>query len=369
MSGNNNLLDDLHNSGQEPNGGGAGNPPTPPPPTPPSQAGEGAGGEPTVPPTPQIPPTEPVTVNPWDVFGDEYKEKKWDDVKSDYLTKAERLSVLEKELEAAKQASPKYANETVAAYDAWVKNGGVDDFRVFGVVKNFKDDMDNIDALVAKQIIENPHFVGFEDMLKEKLIEEYKIEATEENGLSEKQVEFNKAQLSSEALKAKQFLSEQKGKLQVTQAPNNALTEENLAKRKTDWGMATSKVLSTAKSLSIPVAKVDGDATKFEDFMNFQVPETIINKYQQEFTDAYASFTDVSEEAVNQLKGQAYQRMIAENLPFIIKAAIDKKEAEMTEAYDKKYAGYVLKDPGSFIPRNSGVKTSGDEHMESLLNS
>jgi len=368
------LLDDLLASAQEPNGGEGGNPPTPPPPTPPANEGDGGqpngGGEPAAPPTPPTPPAEPVSVNPWDVLGEEFKEKKWEDVATDYRTKAERLSALEKDLEAAKQASPQYANDTVAAYDAWIKNGGVDDFRVFGVIKNFKEDMDNIEALIAKQIIENPHFVGFEDMLKEQLVQQYKIEATEENGLSDKQVEFNKALLTSDASKAKQFLAEQKGKLQVTQAPSTAPNPELIAKRKTDWSMATSKVLAAAKSLSIPVAKVEGDSTKFEDFMNFQVPDAVISKYEKEFSDAYASFTDVSEESVNQLRGQAYQRMIAENLPFIVKAAIDKKEAELIEAYDKKYAGYVLKDPGGNSFHNGGgVKTSGDEHMESLLTS
>lgn len=302
-------------------------------------------------------------------FGDEYKGKNIEEVADGYKALKSKQEEFERLYNESKEKGLEYGSETSALYDSWIKGGGNEDFRIFSIVKNFdKDKIEDIDALVAKEVLENPNYVGFEEMLKEKLIERYQIEATEYNELTDKQVEFNKARLAHDASKAKEYLLSEREKLQVKQAPTKGLTEEQLAKRKSDWELATSNVFTNAKSISIPIAVTEDGKTSFNNYINFQVPENVITKLQKDFTDAYSSFSDANDDIVGQMKGQVYQRIIAENLPYIIKSAIDKKEAELIEEYDKKYSGGVLKSQGGSSRQLGGELSEGDKHILGLFN-
>lgn len=333
------------NSAGNPNPPASNEPPTPPAPS----AGE----------EPPKPASQPL---PHEIFGEEFKDKQWEDVRS-VISKA---SELEKTVEELKTKQPSYANETIAQFDNWVKNGGVDDYGVFSMVKNIKDDIDDVDALVTKEILENPDYAKFQSQLRQRILEKYGIEATEENGLTEEQVQFNKAALTKDAKQAKNFIKEQLGKMQVPQSPNQVNNEEVLAKRKNDWTLAAEQSLSKITKVGIPTVKKDGDKEVFETFMEYQIPENIKKQYQERYAEVFSRVGDVTPETIKQLENEFKADFILTNLPYIVSAAVAKKETELTEYFDKKYAGGILKDPGN-TPPGSTSASSGDKHIESLL--
>lgn len=323
-------------------------PPQPPASTPP-------GGEPPTPPANQ-------QLLPHEIFGDDFKDKKWDDVKS-VISKA---SELEKEVETLKTKQPTYANETIAQYDNWVKNGGVDDYGVFNMVKNMKDDIDDVDALVAKEILENPEYAKYQNQVRDRIIEKYGIQATEDNGLTEEQVQFNKASLSKDAKAAKSFIKEQVGKMQVPQSPTQQNNEELMAKRKNDWALAAQQTFSKLTKVGIPTVRKDGDKEVFETLMDYQIPESIKKEAQEQFVEVFSRVGDATPENIKQLESEFKANFILTNLPYIVSAAVAKKETELTEYYDKKYAGAILKDPGNTPPGSSST-SKGDETISRML--
>lgn len=335
-------------------GGGNPNPPVqnelPTPPAPEAAA------------APQNPPpaSQPL---PHEIFGEEFKDKQWDDVKSVIA----RAGELEKTVSELKTKQPAYANETIAQFDNWVKNGGVDDYGVFNMVKNLKDDIDDVDALVTKEILENPEYAKFQTQVRQRLLDKYGIEATVENGLTEEQVQFNKAALTKDAKQAKNFIKEQAGKMQIPQSPAEANTEEVLAKRKNDWTLAAEQSLSKITKVGIPTVKKDGDKEVFETFMEYQIPENIKKQYQERYAEVFSRVGDVTPETTKQLENEFKADFILTNLPYIVSAAVAKKETELTEHFDKKYAGAILKDPGN-TPPGSTSASEGDKHIESLFN-
>jgi hypothetical protein len=353
-----NLLDEII-ADQEKNRAVAGGDPPNPPADPPE-------GDPPPPPPPNPPAGDPLPPKgellPHEIFGDEFKDKKWEDVK----TVISRVPDLEKEVETLKGKQPEYANQTIAQYDNWVKNGGVDDFGVFNMVKNIKEDIDDVDALVAKEILENPEYAKFQSQVKQRIIEKYNIEATEENGLTEEQVLFNKASLSKDAKSAKTFITQQLEKMQVPQSPAKPNNEEVIAKRKVDWTAATEQSLSKITKVGIPYVKKDGDKETIETLMEYQIPENIRKQAQEQFVEIFSRVGDATPENIKQLENEFKADFILKNLPYIVSAAVSKKEAELTEAYDKKYAGMVVKDPGGSPPGTTTV-SKGDEHIDGLL--
>lgn len=327
------------------------------------------GGEPTVPPTPPInadeppaPPAEPAKLLPHEIFGDDFKDKQWDDVKN----VISKVPELEKEVETLKTKQPSYANETIGQFDNWVKNGGVDDFGVFNMVKHIKDDIDDVDALVAKEILENPEYAKFQSQVKQRIIEKYNVEATEENGLTDEQVQFNKAALSKDAKAAKSFIKSQTEKMQIPQSQSAQNNEELVAKRKNDWLLAAEQSLSKITKVGIPTVKKDGEKDVFETFVEYQIPENIKKQYQERFAEVFSRVSDVTPESTKQLENEFKADFILTNLPYIVSAAVAKKETELIEYYDKKYAGGVIKDPGHTPPGTTST-TKGDEHISSLL--
>lgn len=332
-----------------------GEPPAPPqPPTPP---------EPPTPPNPPPPPEPPKPPLPSDLLGEEYKEvESWDDIKG----RLKKTADIEAEFEALKNKRPQYANETIAQYDNWVKNGGVDDFAVFSMIKGLKEDIDDVDALVTKEILENPELSKYSDLLRQRILDKYGVEATEDNGLTPEQVLFNKASLSKDAKTAKSFIKEQTAKMQVPASAVAQNDEEVIAKRKNDWSAATEQVLSKITEVNIPTVKKDGDKDVIDVAIKYQVPENVRKQYQERFVEIFSRVGDVTPETQKQMENEFKADFILNNLPYIISAALSHKEAELTELYDKKYAGYVLKDPGGSTQGSHG-KAAGDESIERLL--
>jgi len=321
----------------------------------------------TPPTTPVAPPTgEPTPPSTEFVaetfFGEEYKGKTVDDIKASVREAAELKAKL-----SETPPMPKFASKLAEEYDAWVRNGGTDDYSVFKTVKSTGADMNDIDALIAQKIIEEPAYVGMEKQLKDQILSKYQIEATEENGLTPEQVEFNKRTLSVEAKKAKEFLNKQVEKLQVQQTPTGP-TEEQVKQRNENWDKAKTNVVSKLQKINIPITKKDGEKTAVENYMEFSVPQDMLESYSAKLTEQFSANVDVSEQTVQSYQGLLVNSLIVDLMPQIIKSAVDKREAELIDEYDKKYAGHVLKDPGNTPPGSTTPKAQ-DAYIASLFGS
>ena len=153
---------------------GLGGDPTPPgggePPIP-------AGGEPPTPPAPPIPPqrTDPAPAPQNDIlkeiFGDRFKTV--EEVKNanivgqlDELDSLRRTkSDLEKQLSTKPQTN--FVNDEVALYNEFVRETGISDYGVFKRL-NAADvaNMDPVDALVTRYVLEHPNLAGQEDKVR-----------------------------------------------------------------------------------------------------------------------------------------------------------------------------------------------------------
>lgn len=369
-----NFLDSVHETGTDPapetdpNLAGGGTPP-PATPTPTPQAAEPppVGSTAGIDPIPPVVATEPVkTILPHEVFGDEYKDKDWTVAGADVKAKLQKVTEYEQEIATLRATPPSYANETVAKYDAWIRNGGVEDFTVFNTVANFKQEMNDIDALVAKEIIENPSLIGSEQYIKDRILKQYPTASTDEEPLDPGQVKYNQGLLAGEAAKAKEFIKAQGAKMQVQQSAPPVNQAELLATRTGAWTSAGDHLQSKLKVIPvvIPVEK-DGKMT-YEKIVDYVLPEAEVAAEVRELTNFYSRHVDVNEETLRELEIDARKNILNKHIPFLVKAAVDQERTRTIEEYDKKYAGVVLPDPGS-APPASFAPSSNDEHINSVI--
>lgn len=335
------------------------------PPTPPTTQNE----NPPAPdnPPPVIPTTEPAkTILPHEVFGDDYKDKDWAATGEDVKAKLQKVSEYETEIEKLRSTPPSFASDTVAKYDAWVRNGGIEDFSIFNVVSGFKPEMNDIDALVAKRIIENPKLLGSEKYIKEGILKQYPTTDEDGNPLDAGQVSYNQGLLAGEAVEAKKFIQSQAAKMQVQQSAAPVNKEELLATRTTAWTSAGEQLSAKLKTIpvSIPVEK-DGK-TVDEKILDFAISEAEVTAEVKELAQFYSKHVDVNQQTLIEMEIQAKQNILLKKIPLIIKAALDGQRATIVDEYDKKYAGAVLPDPGS-APPASFKAGSNDEHIQSVL--
>lgn len=322
-------------------------------------------------PVPNQEPAKPAVVTPFELLGeDTYKEKDWNYVKEDLKTKNQLLTEKEKQIAELASRKPEFASPEVESWNAWLTNGGDPDYSIFSRVRQVEaDKLDDIDAIIAHRIIQNPEFKGMEVQLKQELIDEYKLESTDERPLTPEQVQFNKAKIAVRGKESKDFLSGLKAKMQIS-LPDPSIANAAIEKRKEAWTPVINQVFDNFKSISIPVLKKDeaGNVVKdeagnvvFEKLADFQVPENLQAQYKAIFTTASEKFPEISEKSAQNLLATAQKEFIFENLPHLISHAVQVREAAVREELDKKYNGAaVLKEPGAV---NRNVNSSDQETM------
>lgn len=306
------------------------------------------------------------------VFGEEYKDRKWEDVKTVFDEKTQKLSEYEAELAELKTKKPNYSKPEVAEWDAWLGNGGIEDYGIFTKIKTLDaDSLDHIDALVTKRLIENPEFRGMESQIKKEYIDKYNLESTEEKPLTDEQIKFNQAKIAVEGKEAKQFLSGLKSKLQVQQPDPEAKTK-SIEKKKSDWMPIIDQVFGELKTVKIPVLKKDGTGKTVKDdkgndmiesLADFQVPEHLQAKLKNEYQSEVEKFPNVDAKSAELLKASALNRIVVDNLPYIVSSALQQKETELHDFYQKKYGGQVLKQPGA-----SGGQPPSESNKDTMEN-
>lgn len=309
----------------------------------------------TTPVTPTTPPAtpsdqQPKMVMPSELFGEEWKDKDWDGFKSDYQTRLQKAKGLEARLQELEERKPEYADEEVAKYDAWIRNGGQKDYDAFKFMSGYNpESVDDIDKVVMETVLKNPDLRQFKDKLKDQLINKYGLAATDDNELSPEQVAFNKAQFKEVAKQADEFLKQQSEKLKVVDAPA-AKFEEIYGQRKPKWQTEMDAILNSITKIPVPIVEKEGDRYVDKVFSEFELPAKVLQDYKEKLmpylVDNYAKASDVTPELINHAKAQVLQRAIVENLPFIVSDIKAKIEKELTDEFDKKYNGGILKAPG-----------------------
>ncbi|HMG15017.1 MAG TPA: hypothetical protein VK590_06205 [Saprospiraceae bacterium] len=313
---------------------------------------------------------KPITAD--SIFGEEFKDKSFDDVKVEFQTRGEKLSKAESELAEARSKKPAYFDTEVAEWDAWLANGGVKDHGLFSKIKSLDSNtLDDIDAIITKQVIENPAFKGMEDRLKKEIVDKYQLEITEENKLTEEDIRFNRAKITSDAHKAKEFLGGLKSKLQVQQVDPESATKM-AQKNKEAWAPIIDKVAAELKTIPIKIPKRDeeGKIKKdekgndiLETYAEFQVPEHLQAEYKSLFQSKAETFGGTDEKSEGQLRSVMINKFCIEKLPYIVSHALQHQQTELQKEYDKKYGGKGVKEPGG-NPNQSGATSSKEKMNE-----
>lgn len=288
----------------------------------------------------------PKQVLPHEIFGEDFKDKDWAHVKSVLDERNEKLTTLEKEKAELAARQPDYADPEVAEYNAWIKNGGIKNHNIFTRVKNAGAEMSDIDAVITQRVLENPAFIGSEDLLKEEILSELPIVSTAENPLTEAQIKFNQAKITDKAIKAREYLKTQQDKLQVPVAPAAVDNSAVIAKRKENWSAATDQMFSKIKSVPLhTVVKKDGGKEEFVKVLDYQVPENLVPQYKERLVTLFSNYGDVDENTLKQLHGEFQKGFISENYPYMLAQALEQQRTQLEEEYDKKYGGGLTPKP------------------------
>lgn len=320
------------------------------------------------------PPAGEGIATPDTIFGEEWKDKKWDDVKADYQTKAQRLAELEKENTEIKGRSPQFADPEIAEYNAWVANGGQKDYGIFSMVRSVDSAaLDGVDAIVAQKVIENPNFKGFEPQLKQEIIDQYQLESTDDRPLTDEQIKFNRAKLKVEETKAKEYLTGLKGKMQVKAADPEAATKAAAA-RADSWAPVVDKTLSDIQKLAIPILKVGAEGKNvkddkghdvFDNFGEYSLPEHLKGKYK-DIAMQVLSTIDVNDKTAKELPAFLKMRMVIDNLPYIVSHVADVTRKQVIDEYDKRYGGAGAPPPPGAKGGHNGSSSTDKEQIARL---
>ena len=289
----------------------------------------------------------PKPVLPADIFGEEFKDKQWDEVKTDYTSRIQREKELSERLQEIESRQPEFADPEVAEYNAWIKNGGTKNYSLFNRIKSVGQETSDIDALVLQKVLENPAYIGHEEKLKAEILKDIPIVSTDDVELSEQDIAFNKAKLSEKATKAREYLKSQQEKLQV---PATAATTDKaavIAKRKEDWTAATETMFSALKTIPLQRVVKEGDKEKFEKVLDYQIPDHLIQSYKEQMISIYPNHADATPENLKIAQANVMKNIVFENLPYLFSSLLDAEKLKWEEEQEKIYGAAVRpKSPG-----------------------
>lgn len=295
-------------------------------------------------------------IAPMDVFGEEFKDKGWDDVKTDYSERVKRERELSEQLAEASNREPEFADPEVAEYNAWIKNGGNKDYNLFQRIKTVGQETTDIDALVLQKIVENPMYIGHEAKIKSEILKSTPIDKEQDSDLSDEDIAFNRAKIAEQATKAREYLKLQQDKLKLPSAVAKTNKAEVVAQRTQDWTAKVDPMLSEIKTIPLQRMVKDGEKEKLEKVADYQLPDHVLQSYKKQVLDYFPNHIDATPEAITAAKSNALRVAVFENLPYIISAAIDAEKLKWEEEAQKIYGGGVnLKSPGGVA--NGGVPT------------
>ena len=288
--------------------------------------------------------TDPPAPDPHDVllkeiFGDRYKTV--DEAKSANITgqleELEGLRRTKQELEEKLATKPKsnFVSDEVALYNEFVRETGVKDYGVFSRINGVDPaNMDDMDALVTRHILQNPQLAGKEPQVRKLFEKKYNLDPDQ---VDEDELELNKLELSSDAHAAKRQLTEVKGKLKVPdpepepEKPKE-LTPEEKASLQKGWGNVGSKVSETLSKLQVPIKGRD------EPLLSYELSADDVSEMGKFITDyATQNQMELNEANVKTVAQMVYYRLLNNKFPEIVHSVFEKARGMTKEEVEAFY--------------------------------
>jgi hypothetical protein len=272
-----------------------------------------------------------------EIFGEGYDQEK---VKTE-LSEFKELKAKYEELST--KSSIDFADESVAEFNAYVKNTGNKDYTAFLQLKNASEDLDPIEAMILKATIENPDYRGKEDLLRSKLIKENGLDP---NINDSDEIEFNKIALKQKSKEVFDWLRDNKNKLGTAKVdPETAKQAKVLAETK--WMEIANEKIGTKSKLTIPTYQ-EG---KVVPFTEFEIKPELASQYKTAFAKMMSeSNYEVNPKNVEAMEQEFNNRFIVNNLPQIMADALQKHGNTLKQQWEDQYGGAMEgkpKDPGS----------------------
>lgn len=261
------------------------------------------------------------------IFGEGFDS--WEKVQTEIPQRLSRMSELEQELEGLRsRPATDFADPEIASYNEFVRNTGLKDYSLFEKVKGYES-LDDVEKMVLKEVLTNPSFKGKEDLLRNEILDKYKLSEIYEDS----QRELGKVRLQGDTKDAVAKLGEFLAKMQVTAPDPEAIKTAKQAKLDA-WLKELDGIISKNEKMPIPIP--DGD--KFQFLPDFQFKPDVIQKYKEPLANAGSGLPidDASRAAIERrLKAD----LVFDNLPYIMDHAIKLKEAELAKKYEEMYGG------------------------------
>ncbi len=249
-----------------------------------------------------------------------------------------------------------FANEGIGKFNQFVKDTGINDYSVFNKLdKADLENMDPMDALVLQQTIDNPAFTGQESQVKKMLVKKFNVNPkdVEDEKITEEDLELNKLNLTSEAMKAKKTLSDLKGKIRMPEKPETPAgdkpSNEELIKSREAWGTVVSNMLGAFKELAL-----NPDGTE-EPLMNFGVT----SESKQPLAEFVVNYC-----VRNRLEPK--KENVAEISDVIIGKYLRNNFNSILKVYGEKVSGDVKKKIEEEYENPSNLRTGGKPPTEDL---
>jgi len=272
-----------------------------------------------------------------ETFGEGYDQDK---VKAD-LNEFKELKAKYEQLSTKPSAD--FADESVAEFNAYVKNTGNKDYTAFLQLKNASEDLDPIEALILKATIENPEYRGKEELLRNKLIKENGLDP---NLNDSEEIEFNKIALKGKTKEVFDWLRDNKNKMGVTKVDPETVKQAKVL-AETKWLEIANEKIGAKSKLTIPTYQ-DG---KIVPFTEFEIKPELATQYKTAFAKMMSeSNYEVNPKNVEVMEREFNDRFIVNNLPQIMADALQKHENTLKQQWEDQYGGPMegkLKSPGS----------------------
>ena len=257
-----------------------------------------------------------------------------------------------------------FVNDDVAKFNQFVKDTGTNDYVMFDKLNKANlENMDSMDALVLKQIIDNPKLIGQETRVKKMLVKKYNInpDDVKDEKLSQDDFELNQLNMEAEAGKAQKGLVELKGKIRMPEKPEPPVqtikppTKEELELNREKWGTVSGVMFDAVKELPFyPEGKENKDGTKNEPF-KFAVTAESTKEVHKMISDFCVE---------NQLEPN--EKFIASFSPFILGLYVSKNANFVLKSHMDTFAEKVKKEVAEVYEHPSALKTGEQAEIEKL---
>lgn len=263
------------------------------------------------------------TVTPKEILGMELES--WDDVKQK-LSEAENLR--EKLSQAESQPKVVFANEKIAGYNQFVqKYPQVENFGFYEKLSGLTGE-DPIQVLVTDFVLENPQFIGKEDLVAKKIEKDFKVDA---NLYTPEEIEFSKLDLGVAAKKAMDKING----LRESITTSSASGVVDYGKRETSWSEGIKTGLSNFEKLQIPV--FNPETKKPETYIDYEIPKEFIENYVSEASKNFSSVSDFTPESIQVVKQDAVKTFLYTNFDKICHAIKTKAASDERAKVESEY--------------------------------